>query len=177
MLIPGHITKKQMLKEMKIPNFNYMTIDKMLTFANNIPYMDRETALKALSEFPNFIELEKEFINLMRYNLDQAYKSNQESMAEYYRTCNRELDYCYSRLNSDSITKEERAKLEERLVDIRMQMYNKDTENKQHWLSIFKEIGPYFAIGIAGAASILGVVSQLRLPSDNSEDEEENNSD
>ena len=141
--MPRRITRKQMLKKMDIPNFNYMSVDKVLTFANNLPYIDREVALKALSEFPNFIE----------------------------------LDYCYSRLNSDSITKEERAKLEERLVDIRMQMYNKDTENKQHWLSIFKEIAPYFAIGIAGTASILGAVSQLRLPSDNSEDEEEENSD
>lgn len=171
--MPRRITRKQMLKKMDIPNFNYMSVDKVLTFANNLPYMDREVALKALSEFPNFIELEKEFINLMRYNLDQAYKSNQESMAEYYKTCNRELDYCYSRLNSDSITKEEREKLEERLVDIRMQMYNKDTENKQHWLSVFKQIVPYFAVAIAGAASAIGIASQLRLPSDNSEDEEE----
>ena len=177
MLVPGHITKKQMLKEMKIPNFNYMTIDKMLAFANNIPYMDREVALKALSEFPDFIELEKEFINLMKYNLDQAYKSNQESMAEYYKACSRELDYCYTRLSSESITKEERTRLEEKLVDIRMQMYNKDTENKQHWLSVFKQIAPYVAVGIAGAASILGAVAQLRLPSESDTEDEGEDSD
>lgn len=111
MLTPGHVNRKNLLKEMNIKNFNYMTVDDVITLANRMPNMDRELARQVISEFPDFVQYSKMLVSSMKENVDLAFSANRESMMAVYDSCNRTLDYCFKRLESNDITEEERNKL------------------------------------------------------------------
>lgn len=175
--MPRRITRKQMLKKMDIPNFNYMSVDKVLTFANNLPYMDREVALKALSEFPNFAELGKELISVTKQSLEISKQSIDKSSEEFYTMCNRELDYYYKRLESDQIDQEERLRIEGKLYDIRKEIAEKDTENKEYGFKYFEEIMKYVGGFVTFAGGLLGGAYIINSITNSDQDDEEEDSD
>lgn len=180
MLVPGRITEKKALKKLAIPDFGQMPIEKISAFANAMPYMDREVALKALSQFPEYAAMEKELISVMKNSLELAYQSNKESTELFCNACNRELDYYYKRLESDSIDSEERIRIENRLYDIRQEMDAKDTEVKEYWLKIIQEMATPVKAGLTFALCLLGGVAVSKISSASNtenEDEEEENPD
>lgn len=166
MFLKRRITRDDLLRKLDIPNFQHMTVDKVLTLANNLPYMDREVALQALSEFPNFVELEKSLVVTMRDTVDAAFTANDKSTSAVYDSCKQSLDYCYNRLNSDNITDDERIRLENMIMDVNTMIYNKDTENKQFIASVITKVSAT-AFGIAVLAfGLLGGAAQEELPFD-----------
>lgn len=177
--MPRRITEKKALQKLAIPDFGQMPIEKISAFANAMPYMDREVALKALSEFPEYAAMEKELISVMKDSLELAYQSNKESTELFYNACNRELDYYYKRLESDSVDNEERIRIENRLYDIRQQMDAKDTEIKDYWLKIVQEVAKNVGVGLTFAVGILGgiVLSKVATESNDEETSEGEDSD
>lgn len=175
MLVPGRITRKNLLKEMNVEDFTHMSTDKVLTLVNNLPYMDREVALKALSEFPNFVELEKEVISLMKENLNKVFDKNDASTFALYDSCQRTLDYCFNRLSSENISAEERAQLEKLIMDVNQMMYDKDTENKEFLLKALRYALATAGGIVIGAAALLGASAQLKLPDSATDSDDDNN--
>ena len=51
------ISEKKVLKKLGISDFRHMTKDKIVKFANMLPYMDKEVALKALEQFPEYKDM------------------------------------------------------------------------------------------------------------------------
>lgn len=172
MLIPGHVNRKNLLKEMNIPNFNYMTVDDVITFANHMPNMDRKLARQIMESFPDFVEYGKIVVTSMQENLNLSFSANQQSMNVIYDSCIKTLDYCYNRLESDDISEEERFKLMDMILDTNEQMQKKDTENKQFIIDTFGKAMAVLGAVTAGAVTILGAVAQLSGRNSYSEDEE-----
>ena len=172
MLTPGHVNRKNLLKEMNIKNFNYMTVDDVITLANRMPNMDRELARQVISEFPDFVQDSKMLVSSMKENVDLAFSANRESMMAVYDSCNRTLDYCFKRLESNDITEEERNKLMEMVLDVNEMMRLKDTENKEFISDIIgKGLSVLGAVAV-GVVTILGAASQIKGHDISNEDEQ-----
>jgi hypothetical protein len=74
-------------------------------------------------------------------------------------------------LEKPDLTEDERADLNDKLIEILRMEYEKDTENKEHGLKVLKYVigGITFGVGVIGAA--IGVSGAMRKTNDYTDDD------
>lgn len=150
------ISEKRVLKRLSIQDFRHMTKDKIMKFATMLPYMDLEVAKKALEQFPAFKELAGQIVIEYKNIVSNALTDNSESQMVFYTTCNSILESLNKELQKETLSQEERASVEEKMLNIAAMIAEKDSENKRFLLKVIAVVG-FFATGIIGtAAAILG---------------------
>ena len=133
-----------------------MTKDKIMRFATILPYMDPEVAKKSLEQFPAFKELAGQMVIEYKNIVSNALTDNSESQMVFYTTCNSILESLNKELQKETLSQEERASVEEKMLNIAAMIAEKDSENKRFLLKVIAVVG-FFATGIIGtAAAILG---------------------
>jgi len=78
------LTEQQVLSQLNIPNFRYITKDKIMTFASMLQNMEPEVAKKALEQFPEFARMMLEVIHDYKDVLDKALTNNTASVKQCY---------------------------------------------------------------------------------------------
>ena len=150
------ISEQRVLQRLGIQDFRHMTKDKIMKFATMLPYMDPEVAKKALEQFPEFKELAGQLVIEYKNIISDALVDNSESLNTFYRACNSILDGLKQELQSDALSQEERARIEDKMLNVAAMIAEKDSENKRFLLKVIAVVG-FVATGIIGtAAAILG---------------------
>lgn len=150
------ISEQIVLKRLGIRDFRHMTKDKVMRFATMLPYMDPDVAKKALEQFPSFKELTEQMIIEYENIVSNTFVDNSESQKAFYYTCNSILDSLKQVLQKDTLSQEERASVEDKMLKVVAMIAEKDSENKRFLLKVIAVAG-FFATGIIGiAATILG---------------------
>lgn len=125
------LTESDVLKQLNIPNFRYMTKDKTMTLASLLPFMEKETAQKALEQFPHFANATKELVNGFRETANMVCRSNDESMKNYYSIVNGICSKLLIKLDKDNLSTDEKREILDTLLILERNASAKDTENKR----------------------------------------------
>lgn len=130
------LSEEQVLKKLDIPDFRHLSKDKVITFATMLPKMDREVAMKALEQFPDFastlLNMLKELRDSLDKIIDNSNESTKSSIEAYYIV----LDSLKSMLNDDNLSFDEKTYILENMKEVSRLIDKKDIENKQFSLKI-----------------------------------------
>ena len=154
------ISEQKVLQRLGIQDFRHMTKDKIMRFATMLPYMDPEVAKKALEQFPAFKEFAGQLVIEYKNIVSNTLTDNSESQKAFYITCNSILDSLKQEVQKDALSAEERAHLEDKMLQVAIMIAEKDSENKRFLLKLVAVVG-FLATGIIGvAAAVLGTNCQ-----------------
>lgn len=152
-----YMSEKALLRKLDIPDFRHMTKEKVRIFASSLPYMDRDVALKALEQFPDFAKLANELVSNLSEMTQIVFSQNASSTQALQQSCNDTLAYCRERLSQPDIPQEERIRLERMMLDVIDMMRQIDADNKRFLSNLLTGAGALF-LGIAAiAGTALGV--------------------
>lgn len=170
-----YMSEKALLRQLDIPDFRHMTKEKVRIFASSLPYMDREVALKALEQFPDFAKLANELVSNLSKMVQTAFSQNASSTQALQQSCNDTLAYCRERLSQPDIPQEERIRLERMMLDVIDMMRQIDADNKRFLSNLVAGAG-MLCMGVAAfAGAALGVAMKGNMLDD--DDPEKTNDD
>lgn len=158
------LNEQQVLKKLDIPDFRYMTKDKIISFANMMPQMDRAVAEKAIEQFPQFadmaLEVLKEYREILEKSADANSSSNKQCMDIYDKIIS-SLQGC---LENENLSFDEKKYYIEQMKEIADKAAKKDSENKHfNWgLAALGTVAIATVVGVA--ASVLGVKVDFHSP-------------
>jgi hypothetical protein len=158
------LTEKEVLHKLDIPDFRYLSKDKVMTFASMLTEMDPEVAKKALEQFPEFAKTVLEITKDYQATLEKAMLDNSQSVKVYYDACTTIIESLQKELENDHLTFEERMEISDKMIEISKMMGEKDTENKGYNIKVIAIIGVAAAAVVGGVAAVLGVNTNLNLP-------------
>ena len=124
------ITEQKALKKLGIPDFTHMTKDKVAKFVTMLPKMNPEVAKAAIDKFPEFKELTLGIVNNYKASLDNILSANSESQKSFYDACNEIISSLQKELEDNSLTAEEKDRIENKLLIVADMINKKDSENK-----------------------------------------------
>ena len=81
------LTEQKVLKKLGIPDFRHMTKDKVMKFASMLHKMDREVAIKALEQFPEFANATTEIVAYFKEIVAKGFEENSASQNAFYSMC------------------------------------------------------------------------------------------
>lgn len=143
-------------KALDIVSWRNLSKDKLLTFIAEMPNMDKEVALKAIEQFPNFKLLVSETIESFgeRYESAQKYswksqKKVHEAFESYRGTLNHELE-------RENLSVEERFSILEMLREAVNKEAEKDSEFKAFTIKLVTIAATVSFGGAAIAVAALG---------------------
>lgn len=160
----NQLTEQQVLQQLDIPDFRYMTKDKVMEFASMLQNMAPEVAKKALEQFPEFakmiLEVMREYKGVLEKTLD-ANSASSKQCSDIYNTVLNTLETC---VDKEDLPFEEKKYYLDKMMEIAKMAESKDTENKKlHWGIISAgAVAAIAAIGIG--ASLLGGNTSFKLP-------------
>lgn len=167
------ISEKKVLKKLGISDFRHMTKDKIVKFASMLPYMDKEVALKALEQFPEYKDMSCQLADTYKQILSEILASNNKTVDASISACNKILDSLAKTLEKDDLTPDVIKSTQENMIKVAELMRDIDKQNKGFLLKIagFGFLALAFVGGIAGA--LLG--SNTQIHNDNLLDDNYNN--
>lgn len=160
----NQLTEQEVLQQLNIPDFRYVTKDKLITFASMLQNMEPEVAEKALDQFPEFakmtLEIFKDYNEVMEKTLDE----NSESSKQCFGIYNEVMDALKSCLAKDDISFDEKKYYIDKMMEVAKMAESKDSENKGfNWKIItLGTLAVFTTVGIG--ASILGGNINIKLP-------------
>ena len=160
------LSEQKVLKKLGITDFRHMTKDKVIEFASILPRMDPEVAKKALEQFPSFKDLASDLVVQYKATIDKAMEKNESSQNAFFTACNNIIQSLQLELKNDSITIEDRNRIEDKMIQVAGMIGEKDTENKSFLLKALA-IGAATVAFVGGtAAAILGSNTQISKRND-----------
>lgn len=167
-----NLTEQKVLNKLKIPDFRYMTKDKVVKFVGMMPHMDPSVAKEAIAKFPEFKDMALQMTEALKEMVDKAFKSANESQQYFYDACNKVLDSLDTELKDDEIDAAERDRIENKMIQIINLIGQKDTEHKLFIANIIKNAVMGISTLALGAIAVLGI--SIALPSYPNDDNDEN---
>lgn len=143
------ISEKRALKKLGIPDFRHMTKDKLIQFTSMIPHMNPEVAKAAIEQFPEFKDMGIQMVKTMQETVEKAFSEAKDSQKVFYNTCNKIIDTLSEELKAENINSEDRARIEDNMIQVAQMIGAKDTEFKHFLVAGIK----YLAIGAATVAT------------------------
>lgn len=157
------LSEKDILNLLEIPDFRHLSKDKIMTFASTLPYMDSETAQKAIEQFPYYAEAVKGALGDMKDLINHGLQSNSESINNYYKIAQANICILQRELDKNTLSLEERKELFASLIQIQELIGQKDTENKKFIQNIMLISGAIIVVGLGVASSVLGLNTTLGI--------------
>ena len=145
------ISKKRALKLLGLSDFSEMREDKVGQFVSLARKMDPEVVKAAINQFPEFKDMALQMTASLKEILNTSLEYNNHSQDIFYDACNSVLASLDEQLKDDEIDKEERAAIQDNMLQVLKMMSDKDSENKKH---IEKAVN-----WVIGGAVILGVAA------------------
>lgn len=171
------LTEQKVLKKLGIPDFRHMTKDKVVSFATMLPKMNPDVAKKALEQFPEFAASTKEIISYFKDTIDKGFNSNNDSVQNFYRTCDNIIATLEKQLEDGKLSFEEKNILIDKMISLAEMKSAKDTENKRFILDIVKTVGMIFGGCILCVASLLGLQTDALVAPSNEDSEDSDSGD
>ena len=158
------MSEREVLDLLKIPDFRHLSKEKVMSFASTLNYMDPETAIKVVEQFPQYAETLKAALTDYKEVVNNGLMSNDESMRQYYIAAQANISILQKELEREDLSFDERRQLLEILVKIQEALNRKDTENKKFNIKCIWLTGTFFVVVLGIAASLLGANTNIRFP-------------
>ena len=150
------LSEQAVLKKLGISDFRHMSKDRIMNFVSMLPYMDPEVAKKALEQFPEYREMASRVISEYKGIVENALESKTRSQQEFYEGCRKVLDSLQNELEAESLSREDKERVENKMTAVVRMIAEKDTENKKYLIKNVV-LTALVAAGIVGvSASLLG---------------------
>ena len=142
---------------LKIDSFRNLSKDKIMEFVSLIPNMDKEVAINIIEQYPEFAKSSESMVAQLNKMCDVALEKNEGSQRLAIQVYKQILDELSNRFHMEDISKEEREKITEQMIEIADKISFKDTENKE-FINKMTKHSKEFTIGVVVlGAVILGV--------------------
>lgn len=164
-------TEEQVMKALSVDDFQNLNQDKIKKFISMIHNMDKEVARAVMNQFPSFAEVAKTMLAELNKMYDTILKSNNDCQNAAISAYQKILDELSEMLKKEYLTFEEKQNIIDKMIDIAGKIDDKDSENKEFLLKIFKSA----LTVIAGVG--LGILAAACLGSEGSEDSENSEDD
>lgn len=155
------MSEAKVLKKLDIADFRHLTKDKVIKMASMLDKMDPEVAKKALEQFPEFANTNKEMLSEYKESLDKGLESNNESVKAVYDTYNAIIASLQKELENENLTFEQKKYIIEQMKDVAEKVDKKDTENKRFIASMATLATIVVGGTVAVLASVLGGNTQI----------------
>ncbi len=151
------ISAEEVKRALNIDSFRNLSKDKIVEFVSLIPNMDKEVAIKIIEQYPAFAKLSESMVGQLNKMCDIALEKNEDSQKLTIQAYKQILDELSKQLHIEDISKEEREKITELMVEIADKIAVKDTENKA-FIDKMVKYSTGFALGVVVlGAAVLGV--------------------
>ncbi|MDF7641338.1 hypothetical protein PT279_07040 [Bifidobacterium sp. ESL0784] len=149
------LSEQQVLDTLDIPDFRHMSKDKIMSFASLLPDMDREVAINAFKQFPEFAETSVQVMSDFKDISSKALDQNSHSVQDFDALCDRVIDIIEASMNDD-LTFNQRDQLIDRMMQVLDKKAEMDASNKKFIGKIIGGVGAVVTVVVAGAVSLLG---------------------
>lgn len=160
----NQLTEQEVLQQLNIPDFRYVTKDKLMTFASMLQNMEPEVAKKALDQFPEFAKMTLEVFKDYKEVMESTLDINSESSKLCFGVYNEVMNALKSCLAKDEISFEEKKYYIDKMMEVAKMAESTDLESKGfNWKIItLGTLAVFTTVGIG--ASILGGNINIKLP-------------
>lgn len=143
------LTEQKVLKKLGIPDFRHMTKDKVMKFASMLHKMDREVAIKALEQFPEFANATTEIVAYFKEIVAKGFEENSASQNAFYSMCESINETLKQELKDGELSFDERMVIIDKMMELAKLEAEKDSENKSfiRWM-----------VGVGGIVGSLGIL-------------------
>ena len=125
------MTENEVKKKLGVDSFKDFNKEQISEFASQLPYMDRDLAIKIIDQFPDFSNMALGAINQFRLILgkltDDAAQGQKAVIASY----NKILDELVDLLKKEDVFHEERVQILERMLYVADRIAEHDKEQKR----------------------------------------------
>ncbi len=149
-------TEEAVKKALNIDSFRNISKDKIMDFIFLIPSMDKDIALAAINQFPNYVEMTTSMVKGLISLCDYALKSSEGTHKESIDAYKQILNIINDDLKREDIP-EERENHYKRMIEVADKIANKDTEYKELVKFIIKCSGKLLAGTLIAGVCILGI--------------------
>lgn len=163
------LTEHQVLRRLGIPDFRHMTKDKIIKFASMLHKMDREVAIKALEQFPEFADATKDIVAFFKETLIKGFDENNASQTSFYQTCDSIIN-SLEEMKNDELTFEEKQIIIDKMLLIANMKAKKDSENKEFILKL-GGLGAFIVV-IVTAITANTIGGQIDVNADSFDDQD-----
>lgn len=150
-------TEEAVKKALNIDSFRNISKDKIMDFISLIPSMDKDIALAAINQFPNYVDMTTSMVKGLISLCDSALKSSEGTHKESIGAYKQILNIINDDLKREDITPEERENHYKRMIEVADKIANKDTEYKELVKFIIKYGGTLLAGTLIAGVCILGI--------------------
>ncbi len=146
------LSEKKVLKELNISDFSQMPNDeeKIKQFAGMLPYMDKEVALKAIEQLPEYKDMACQLANTYKQILSDIISNNSKTVDANIDICNKIIDSLTKTLEKDNLTPDVIKSTQENMLEIAKLMKEIDAQNKGFLLKLAGLSAGIIAILVAG---------------------------
>jgi len=170
--MPRLLPEKKVLKKLGIPDFRHMTKDKIVSFVSMLPRMDPEVAKAAIEQFPEFTGMAKEIVNQYTDIVNRVIEQDKDKHKDFIEACNIILEALREELKDKDIDRDERSRIEDKMIDVAKLIAEKDKADKSFYRDIILGVGSVFGGIIFASLAWIGLGKQQTIGIDDEEDEE-----
>lgn len=142
---------------LNISSFSEFSSEKIGDFISLIPKMDRELALKAMEQFPDYAKMAGNMASQL-YKLSEkalgANNSSNDQTIKAYQSMLKDFGEVFKREN---LSEDERKYYSEKMIEIAQQIYIKDSENKAFIKDVLKYGAQFSGVVLLAGLAVLGV--------------------
>lgn len=157
-------SEQQVLDLLNIPDFRHMTKAKTVEFISAIPQMDREVAMQAISQFPEYTKMAKEVASEYKEILGRALDSNDESVKAQYEVINTVISVLGDISKDEDLTADQKLQIADKLAEMPRYGEKIDKNNKNFLLRVAAVAGSVLGGIVVGGIAILGASGKIDLP-------------
>ena len=158
------LSEKQVLEKLDIPDFRYMTKDKVIALASMYDRLDPKVAMKAIEQFPDFTSVMRESIKDLTGTVEEGIKSGEKGTAECLLACRQMLNTLDKVLDDDQLTFEEKERIIDTMKDV-LNMMDKVQKDQKHFIHVNIGMLASTVVGVGLIAlGMLGGQANIHLP-------------
>ena len=159
------LTADQVKENLNITDFRHLTRDKLIEFVSAIPDMDKDVAIKAIEQFPEFSGYAKAMVTHYKILCDSVLKENSKSVESVMNGYKQTLSVLEELTKSDNINPTEKRLFAEKMVEVADKMASLDNNNKNFLAGMVKCITLFASGTLLICAAVLGVnIGGTKIP-------------
>ena len=151
------LTEVEVKQKLDISDFRNITKDKIIQFVSLMPQMDKELSIKIIEQFPNYTNMATSIVDKLLNLCNNAIENSKVTEKEAIEAYKLVLLTIKKELEDKEITKEEREKYNNQMIEVADKISEIDIRNKKWLEGIIKHGSTVMCITLAVGAAILGI--------------------
>jgi len=149
-------SEQQIMKQLGIKSWRYLSRDKVVKFAAMMPDLDKDVMLKVIDQFPEFTKYANDLMDSLHETVQKGMETNSKDYSAALDVITETQSIYKGLLEKENIPSEERILIIHKLSELTELVGNMDKENKKFLKYLNSEVVKATAVSIGTAVVILG---------------------